>query len=320
MRVLKFGGKSLSSIEKTQKICKNIQKIYKNEKKLIIVVSAIGSTTDNLTELAKQYGDISKTPREVAKLLSIGEIKSASLFAIMLNSLNVPAKSFSAYDLNISTFGDILNSRIAYINKQPIVNCLKTNTVAVVAGFQGINQNNDITLLGRGGSDTTATALAAIFNTKAEIYSDFNGVFMGDPRILNFKKIKIASFDVMLKMAKAGARVLDSRAVQIAKDFNIDIVSKSTTAPNNKGTLITNIEKDIISISTIDNMSQITINFSNKLYLKKVVYNVILSLTNIKFYNLTLKEDEISFLINNNQKLKTLSYLSKKLNLLSKNK
>ena len=318
MRILKFGGKSLSSVEKTQKICKNIQKIYKKEKELIIVVSAIGSTTDNLTSLANTYGYSSSSKKELAKLLSTGETVSASLFVIMLQSMGLPAKSFSAYDLNISTFGDPLNSKIAYINKKPILDAFKTNTICVVAGFQGINKNNEITLLGRGGSDTTAAALGAVFDTDVEIYSDFAGVFSGDPRFLNYKKLKCANYSVLINMAKAGAKVLDSSAVTLAQNHNIKIISKSSTQPNLSGTTISNIESDVVAISSISNLCEICICFSNSKKLKFIIKNVLFVLNDVKFYNFNIEIDKINFLINESDKLKILSILSNKLNLTKK--
>lgn len=317
MRILKFGGKSLSSIKKTQNICKNIKKIYKNDKNIIIIVSAIGKTTDNLLSLASTYSK-NLYPRELAKLLSTGETTSSALFSIMLNSMGVPAKSFSAYELEISSFGDPLNSKIAYINKSKINECLSNNTVAVVAGFQAINQNNEITTLGRGGSDTTAVAIGTLFDTKVEIYSDFNGIFSGDPRILKFKKIKSASYDIMIKMAKAGAKVLDYNATKIAKQNNIKIISKSATEFNKKGSDVVAIENDTIAISEISTLSKITINFSNINRLNFIVKNVLSCLKYTKFYNFTLENDEISFLISSNEKLSIINNISKKLNLLSK--
>ena len=318
MRVLKFGGKSLSSVEKTQNICKYIKKIYKNDKKLIIVVSAIANATNELIETYNKYSLAKiENKTELAKLLSTGETVSSALFSTMLNSMGIPAKSLSAYELEISTFGDPLCSRIAYINKQKILDCFKSNTVAVVAGFQGINKNNEITTLGRGGSDTTAVALASIFETDAEIYSDFSGVFCGDPRLLNFKKIKKANFKIMMKMAKAGAKVLDHRAVKIASDFNTRIISKSSTFPEKSGTIISNIECNLTSISEISNLTKITINFTNN-NLDFIVKKVLLCLNDIKFYNLTINNEEIHFLVEATNKLKILSDLSKKLNLLKK--
>ena len=318
MRILKFGGKSLSSAEKTQNICKNIKKIYKNDKNIIIVVSAIGNSTDTLLSLAEKYAPKTTQKNELAKLLSTGEIVSSSLFSLMLNSMGVPAKSFSAYELEIKTFGDPLDSRIAYINKSKLNDCLKNNIVAVVAGFQGINNNGEITTLGRGGSDTTAAAIGAIFDNPVEIYSDFNGIFSGDPRVLKFKKIKRASYNLMIKMAKAGAKVLDHRAIILAKNHNIKIISKSSTAFNLKGTEISNIENDFISIAEISPLSKITINFSNTNKLNFIVKNVLLCLNDIKFYNLTINIDEISFCVETSQKLNLITKLSKKLNILSK--
>lgn len=318
MRVLKFGGKSLSSIEKTQNICKYIQKIYKNEKKLVVVVSAIGNTTDKLIELANKYGDLKNKNSELAKLLSTGETVSSSLFSIMLNNMGIPAKSLSAYELQINTFGDPLSSRIYCINKKPILDCFENEVVAVVAGFQGINKNGEITTLGRGGSDTTATAIASIFDTNVEIYSDFAGVFAGDPRLFKFKKIKRTNFDIMIKMAKAGAKVLDHRAVTLAQKFNIKVVSKSSSEPHLKGTLVSNIESNIISVSEISGLSKITINFSCSNKLNFIVKNVLFALNDINFYNLIINNDEISFLVESTNKMSVLNILAKKLNLLKK--
>lgn len=318
MRILKFGGKSLSSAEKTQNICKNIKKIYKKDKNIVIVVSAIGNSTDSLLSLAEKYSPKTTCKTELAKLLSTGEIVSSSLFSMMLNSIGVPAKSFSAYELEIKTFGDPLDSRIAYINKSKLTECLNSGTVAVVAGFQGVNNFGEITTLGRGGSDTTAAALGVVLNSPVEIYSDFNGVFSGDPRILKFKKIKKVSYDLMIKMAKAGAKVLDHRAVTLAKTYNTKIISKSSNGFNLSGSEISTLENDFISISEISQLSKITVNFSNNNKLNFIVKNVLSCLINVKFYNLSINNDEISFFVENSKKLNVINEISKKLNILSK--
>lgn len=318
MRVLKFGGKSLSSPEKTQNICKYIQKIYKKEKNIVIVVSAIGNTTDKLIELAETYGNNFSSKSELAKLLSTGETQSSALFAIMLNSIGVPAKSLSAYELEIKTFGDPLDSKVAHINKSAIIKCFKSNTIAVVAGFQGINEFGEITTLGRGGSDTTAAAIAATLGCDAEIYSDFSGIFSGDPRLLNFKKIKAANYDIMIKMAKAGSKVLHHRSVEIAKKYGINIISKNSALPEMSGSIVSNIESDIVSISSISGLAKININFSNNQKLKFIAKNVLYSIKDVVFYNLIIKSDEIEFLIEEHKKIEILSFLSKKLNLTKK--
>lgn len=317
MRILKFGGKSLSTPEKMQNICRYIKKIYKNDKKIIIVVSAIGKTTNDLIEKANLYSINKPTPRELDTLLSTGETISASLMAMMLSSMDVPAKNFQAFQLQISTFGAFQNSKIAYINKQPILDCFEEGFVAVVAGFQGINKNNETTTLGRGGSDTTATAMGAIFNHPVEIYSDFNGIFAGDPRIFNFKKIKKINYNLMIAMAEAGAKVLDARATKIAKEFNINIISKSSTSPTKSGTIVSNIESNIISISSQDNLCKISIVFGDKTKLNFIMKNVLDEIKNINFYNLTIESDKISFLVEQSNKFNLIKNISEKLNLLN---
>lgn len=315
MRILKFGGKSLSSLEKVQNICKYIKKIYKKDKKIIIIVSAIGKTTDNLIALANNYSS-SKPPRELAKLLATGETQSASLFAMALCETGVPAKSFGAHELEITTFGSQLEGKIAYINKKPILDCFDDGSVAVVAGFQGINKNGETTLLGRGGSDTTASAISAVFEQNVEIFSDFNGVFSGDPRLFNYKKIKAINYDAMKKLASSGARVLEERTISIAKEFNFNIISKSAGNPSLKGTIVSNIESDVVSITSKDNLCQISIIFTNKTRLEFIIKNVVFYINNIEFYNLNCNNGKISFLVKSEDKLKIIKSLSEKLKLL----
>lgn len=317
MKVLKFGGKSLSTPEKVQNICRNIQKIYKKDKNLIIVVSAFGKTTNELFEKAQIFGGEKINTRELDVLLSVGETSAAALVAIMLNSMGVPAKSFQGFQIELTTFGDYQNSKIAHLNKQLILECFKKEQVVVIAGFQGINKNGDITTLGRGGSDTTAAALGAVFDIPVEIYSDYNGVFAGDPKLLNFKKLKKLNFNTMQSMAKAGAKVLDFRATEIAKKFNTNIISKSSTEMHKTGTLISNIEDNVVAISSIDALSKITITFSDKSKIKFIVKNVLSCQNNVNFYNFTINFNEISFYVESSQKLNVIKFLSKKLNLLN---
>lgn len=316
MKIMKFGGKSLSSPQKMQNICKNIKKIYKNNKKIIIIVSAIGSTTDELINKSKQYYTKKISKRELDVLLTTGETQSSALLSIMLNDLGVPAKSFQAWQLNISTFGDFQSSKISYINKQPLLECLNNNCVAVISGFQGVNSENELTTLGRGGSDTTASAIGAIFDNPVEIYSDYDGVFCGDPRILNFKKIKQLNYSAMKNMSLAGAKVLETRSTEIAENFNINITCKQSDAFHKSGTIISNIEKSFISLSTINSLCKISINFSNinKFLLSKTVIN---ELNNVNFYNLSINNNVIEFFIEEENKLNLIKKLSKKLNLIT---
>lgn len=297
MRVLKFGGKSLETKEKFQKICEYVKNIYRTDKQIIVVVSAIGNTTDKLTNLSKEFGNNELSNRELAVLLSTGEIQSASLFAMHLKTIGVQAKSFTGLEIGISTFGDYNNSIISYISKKNLLCALNKSVVAVVAGFQGINSAGEITTLGRGGSDTTAVALASVFNVEAEIYSDFDGIFAGDPQKNNYKKLDFVSYDTMINMAKGGAKVLDEKATILAKNHDTTIIAKSSSAPDKIGTIISNIENENITINTINNLTKVTITFNNSGKIHNIVKNVLNCINNIKFYNLEINYNYLSFCI-----------------------
>lgn len=323
MRILKFGGKSLDSKEKVKKICKFIKNVYENEKKLIIVVSAMGTTTDNLISQSIDFGYSNQTckshefqAREFARLLSTGEIQSASLFSMSLISMGIPAKSFSATDISISTFGGFLDAKISYISKSKLNDELSKGVVCVVAGFQGINKNGEITTLGRGGSDTTAVALGAVFGEQVEIYSDYDGIFTGDPKDNSYKKVREIDYTSVINMADGGAKVLDSRAVKICKDYNLSIISKCSAYPNLKGTIVGSIEKDNIAISTISNLSKITITFSNKLRQEQITKSVLKSIKNFNFYNLTLSTNSLEFFVLQKDLIIISNKISKSLKLL----
>ncbi len=315
---MKFGGKSLATREKMQNVCKFIKNCYKNDKKLIVVVSAMGNATDNLSSLAHDFGGEHASERELAALLSLGENKSAILMALMLSSMNVLAKSFQGFQLQTTTFGDYNYARIAYINKSKLESCINDGFVAVVAGFQGINSENEITTFGRGGSDTTASAIGAIFNQDVEIYSDFDGIFAGDPRYLNFKKLKSIDYDSMIAIAKSGSKVIDCRATEIAKDFKISLISKASENPNKSGTIVSDIESDTISLVTRSNLCQISVIVSNKIRMQKTINNVFLCLKECNFYKFNINDNTISFLIEEKSKQSILSLLSKKLKILNK--
>lgn len=315
MKIFKFGGKSLATAEKAQNICKYIKKIYKNDKKIIIVVSARAKTTDELDALSKEYDSKQSSKKELAKLLATGETQSACLFAMMLTSMGIPAQSLTATELQITTFGDYTSSRIANLNKSVLDNLLNENIVAVVTGFQGVNKLGEITTLGRGGSDTTACAIGAVFDTPVHIFSDFDGVFAGDPRILDFKKLKAVGFNQMISMAENGSKVIDKRATVIAKHFGIDIISKSSASPELSGTVISNIESDVVSISVIDHLTRITITFSNDEKLKLITKIVLKHLTKTKFYNFSINFNKITFFIENEKKSEIITLIAKALNI-----
>lgn len=314
MRVLKFGGKSLSTLKKTQKICKYIEKIYKNDKKLIIIVSATGNTTDNLIKLSKDLSP-EKSKRELDNLLSTGEAQSASIFAMALNSIGVPAKSFLGWQIKINTCGAHQNSVITHINKKKLEKCLESNIVAVVAGFQGVNKNGDITTLGRGGSDTTALAIAATFGVDAELYSDFDGMFSIDPRIAKSNKLKSISYKQLERVTKNGTKIVSNRAAKIANKTNTNIILKSSKNPTLGGSIVQPLETNNILLSTKSNLCEITIDFPNaekvKVYGKKVIF----WLNSFKIYNFTIKNENIIFLTDENNKQKIIEILTGKLNL-----
>ena len=314
MRILKFGGKSLATFEKTQNICKYIKKIYKNDKKLIIVVSAMGNTTDLLLSKANEYGSNNPCQRELDTLLSCGETISSSLFAMTLNSIGVPAKSLQAWQVKINTMGEHQNSLITSIDKTKINECLKSGIVAVISGFQGVNKLGDITTLGRGGSDTTASALGATFQTQVELYSDFNGLFCCDPNEIQSKKIQHASLDRLEFLSNNNSKVITNRAVKIAKEYNISFTLKSSAKPNLKGTNICELESNKISITTNQNLCEICVYFPEKKKQQLLLKNVLIWLKRYKLYNLSLSSDNIKLLINQANRLEILKILSEKLN------
>lgn len=316
MRIMKFGGMSLETKEKTQKICKYIKKIYKKEKQLIIIVSAMGKTTNQLIEKSKEFSGGNPNTRELDLLLSTGETSSCALVSLMLCSMGVKSKSFDARSLSIKTYGDFQNSRIKSIDKKILEKCLENNIVAVVAGFQGVNEFDEITTLGRGGSDTTALAIGAAFNHSVEIYSNYDGVYLGDPELFPFKKASHINFETMHQISLSGAKVIDSRAIALAKNKNIEIVSKSSTTPNKKGTTINSLESNIISISKISNLCLISIVFDNENQNQFLMKNVIILTNKYKLYNLTLNFNKIEFLIEAPFEKEIILFLSKKINLL----
>lgn len=315
MRILKFGGKSLATIEKTQKICKNIKKIYEKDKKLIIVVSAMGDTTNKLLHEVKNIPQDKLSKRELDVLLSTGETKSASIFAMVLNSIGIPAKSYQSWQIKINGHGDYQNSLITSIDKNKLEQCINKNIVAVVAGFQAVNQNNEIVTIGRGGSDTTAVALGAVFQTNVELYSDFNGMFSCDPRLMHTKKLKNISLEHLESLALDGVKLVSQRAVKIAKENNISLIMKCSSKPNLSGTTSSSLEKENLLISTKPNLCEVTINFNNEHKIKLLSKNVINWLNNYKLYNFTLNSYKIAILINESDKNEVLDILARNLKL-----
>ena len=241
-KVLKFGGTSVGSIKRIIHAAKIIKKEHDNGNKIIVVVSAMAGTTNNLIAHSQS---ISKkfNKRELDVLLTSGEQVTSALLAGALNDLGVKSKSWMNWQIPILTEGEHTNSRIININVDRINNYLSNGGVAVIPGFQGISKNGDITSIGRGGSDATAVAVAKIFQTDScEIYTDVDGVYSSDPnKIPLAKKIDKISYEEMLELSSLGAKVMQSSAVQTALMNDIPIQVKSTFT-DRKGTEISSHE------------------------------------------------------------------------------
>ncbi|WP_251860861.1 aspartate kinase [Clostridium sp. Marseille-Q2269] len=263
--VQKYGGTSVATVEKIQNIAKSVVKRKKEGNDLVVVVSAMGHTTDNLIKLAK---DISSTPdkRELDALISTGEMVSASLLSMAIKELGEDSISYTAYQINISTNGQYGKSLINDIDEKRIDKSLKEGKVVVVAGFQGINCDGNITTLGRGGSDTSAVAIAAkLNNAVCEIYTDVDGIYSVDPRVYNkAKKLDYIDYEEMLELSSLGAQVMHSRSIELAEKYHIPIYVGLSNG-NTKGTVIKgmnnmNMEiKSVTGLATSDDDVAITI-------------------------------------------------------------
>ena len=241
--VKKYGGTSISTIAKIKNIAKNIIRDHKKGKKIIVVLSAMGDSTDKLVTLSRK---VSKTPnpRDYDLLLSTGEQVSVSLLSMVLNDLAVDAISFTGWQAGIETDGVHNKARIYRISTRKIKLSLKKGKIVIVTGFQGINKNLDITTLGRGGSDTTAVALAvALKASECQIYSDVDGVYTTDPKLcLKARKLDKLTYEEMLEMSGLGSKVLQLRSVEFASKYDIPLRVLNAHRPGN-GTLIKKEEK-----------------------------------------------------------------------------
>lgn len=262
--VQKFGGSSVADKEKLYNVANIITKRCDEGNKVVVVVSAQGKTTDGLVSKAKEITD-SPDNREYDVLLSTGEQITISLLAMVLKKMGKKAISFTGWQLPIITNDNYNNAKIKYICKEKITEKLDDGYIVIVAGFQGIDENGNITTFGRGGSDTTAVALAATLNAdKCEIYTDVDGVFTTDPRIVkDVKKLDEISYEEMLELATAGAKVLHNRCVEIGKKNDVEIVVKSSLEEGTGGTKVSkqeNLEDMYIrGIAKDNNIARITV-------------------------------------------------------------
>ena len=239
--VQKYGGTSVGTLERIEHVADRIDKVRKTGVDIVVVVSAMAGETDKLLKMARS---LSKNParREVDMLLSSGERISAALLALALQSRGIPAFSMTGRQIGLQTDSTHTRARITNIDTRRARKMLNENHVIVVAGFQGINEEGDVTTLGRGGSDTSAVALAVALGARqCEIYTDVDGVYTTDPRIVpQAKRLDVVSYDEMLEMAGLGAKVLQTRCVEFAHKYKMPLIVKSSfkEKEENKGTLI----------------------------------------------------------------------------------
>ncbi|MFA5361886.1 MAG: aspartate kinase [Candidatus Omnitrophota bacterium] len=236
--VQKFGGSSVANVECIQNVAKRVVSYRKKGCDLVVVVSALGDTTDELIELANQI-NVDPSEREMDMLLSTGEQISVALLAMAIHKLGYEAISFTGTQVGIITDMNYTKARIIKINADKIHQALRAGRIVIVAGFQGVTLSHDITTLGRGGSDLTAVALATELRAdECEIYTDVEGIYTTDPRIEpRARKIDFITFDEMLEMASLGAQVMQPRSIEVAKKFNVPIHVRSSFS-NNPGTMI----------------------------------------------------------------------------------
>jgi aspartate kinase len=263
--VQKYGGSSVATTEKIKKVAETVIKKQKNGDKIVVVVSAMGDTTDDLISLAE---GISKKPdkRELDVLLSTGEMISSALLAMAIKDMGYDAVSYSAYQIRMKTSGQYGKSLIEDLDASKISESLDKGKIVIIAGFQGINESGDITTLGRGGSDTTAVAIAVKLDGICEIYTDVDGIYSTDPRkYTEAKKLKEIDYEEMLELASLGAQVMHSRSIELAQKYGVPIYV-GLSCSEIEGTVIREVNnmnmesKPVTGLATSDDDIAVTIN------------------------------------------------------------
>jgi aspartate kinase len=232
--VMKFGGSSVGDAERMKRVAKRIVQRSEEGHQCVVVVSAMGDTTDDLIDLSKQIYDGTPPAREMDMLLTTGEQVSVSLLSMAIHGLGHKAVSYTGWQVGMYTEAVHGKARITDIQPHRVLHSLEQGNIVIVAGFQGMTLDGEITTLGRGGSDTTAVALAAAIKADlCEIYTDVDGVYSTDPRVVKVaRKLKEVSYDEMLELANLGAAVLHPRAVEYAKNYNVTLVVRSSFTYN----------------------------------------------------------------------------------------
>ncbi|MHB8908735.1 MAG: aspartate kinase [Syntrophales bacterium] len=254
--VQKYGGTSVANLDKIANVARKVIKTREEGNKVVVVLSAMAGETDRLIQMAQKAAG-NPLAREYDSLISTGEQVTVTLLSIMLNGMGYPAKSFLGFQVKILTDRAYNKARILSVDTTAILEELGKDIIVVVAGFQGVDEANNITTLGRGGSDTSAVALAAALHADVcDIYTDVDGVYTTDPNICGkARRLSRITYDEMLEMARAGAKVLQPRSVELAKKYNVPVYVKSSFTDEG-GTLVTkeesDMEKEVVSGVTYD--------------------------------------------------------------------
>ncbi|MFV9936297.1 MAG: aspartate kinase [Rickettsia endosymbiont of Haemaphysalis japonica] len=304
--IQKFGGTSVANIDRIKNIVPIIKTEIAKNNQVIVVVSAMAGVTNQLVTLCNEVSSLNNMSQfaEYDVALSSGEIVTASLLALALQEEDIKARSCLAWQLPMLTDNNHSKALVESITTDLLEKYLQLNTVPIIAGFQGINKSNRLTTLGRGGSDTTAALIAAAMKAdRCDIYTDVEGIFTADPRIIpNAKKIKEIDFLEMLELVSSGAKVLHPRAGELVMRYKIDMRVLSTFSPDTEGTLITskdkNMENGIInSITSNKNLLKISVKSISLSFLQ--VANMITQNNNhIEFMQEIKNNKEYSFITN----------------------
>lgn len=262
--VQKFGGSSVADAAKIERVANIIADTYRAGNEVVVVLSAQGDTTDDLIEKAHEINP-APSKRELDVLLSVGEQISVSLMAMQLEKMHLPAVSLTGWQVGLRTNSAYGAARIKSVSTERIRRELDKNRIVLVAGFQGVNKFDDVTTLGRGGSDTTAVAIAAVLNAdKCQIYTDVDGIYTADPRkVAAAKKLDAITYDEMLELASLGSQVLHNRSVEMAKRYSVDleVLSSYERKPGTKvKEVVKPVERMIISgVAKDANIARITV-------------------------------------------------------------
>lgn len=300
--VLKFGGSSVADNEKLKLVANKITNLYDKGNQIVVVLSAQGKTTDKLIQEAKELSPI-LINRELDSLLSSGEQVSIAKLAILLNHMGYKAISLTGWQAGIYTNNTNQNAIIERIDTARIKQELEDGKIVIIAGFQGLNENMDITTLGRGGSDTTALAIAAALKAKnCYIFSDVDGVYTTDPnKVKDAQKLSALSYEEMMEISSEGAKVLHNRCVEIGEKFKIPIITKSTF--NQKpGTVISDIiEENTIKSIIKKEVSRISIVGNGIIRNLDIIHNILdlIEKEKLEMLNFEVSESKISITFKN---------------------